>query len=261
MDFDTVVVLRDPMDQLKYDEVSRIFESICDFRHDNVSVSYLIADGPVKPLITKSLNIFFHVLLHTETTYRDSPLTLVKASWQYESHAILGAELVDIQRIPVVSLSEVIGGKLGIDHCRNLVETESSAYLKWIATQNTNVLSMHLSPVKFSEAAELLELCHYSVLRGASNSLRHLFGHSWDIGIDDKDMLMFEEVFESFPYNSRPLEMLQEKRKLRSGAWYPSARDVGLCVEQALEFLAALRADLPQRPKLPSPYHREDRGI
>lgn len=253
MDFDIVIILRDPMSRTKYEEVDRIVSSLQEESKRDIYISYQIADGPIKPLVTRGVNLFFHIILHTVQSYRSSPLVLVKNSWQYEAQRFLGLELREIQRIPEPSLTELLDGKLGIKHCKELVTSGSSAYLEWI-NENANSLTIHLTPLKFSEIYEVVEICYYSVLRGASNALRYIFGHSRGIGIGYEDMRIFFEVFQSFRYKSLPVSFWQEKVKLRQGAWHPEHKDVRKRIEQALEFLSALEVDITHRKRLGLPH-------
>lgn len=257
MDFDIVIILNGSMSRAKYTEVDRIVSSLQDESKADIYISYQIADGPIKPLPAKGVNLFFHIILHTVRSYRSSPLILVKNSWQYEAQRLLGLELSDIQRIPEPSLRELLDGKLGIKHCKELVRSGSSTCLEWLAG-NTNSLTIHLTPLKFSEIYEVLEICYYSVLRGASNALRYILGHSLDIGIGYEDMRMFFEVFQSFRYRNLPLSFWEEKIKLRQGTWYPKHQDLRKRIEQALEFLSVLEIDIPNRKRLGSPYPQRE---
>lgn len=246
MDIDTLIVLKDPMDDEKLRAIESIFHGLSDFRNDKVSVTFEIADGPIKPLPFKKINIFFHVLLHTVETYRSSPLILVKNSWQYDSNIISGNPVRNIQRIQEPTLDQIIGSPLGIEHCIRLINEKSSAYLKWNKVDNSNYL-MELTPIEFKERCELIELVMYSILRCASNSLRYVLGYSRNIGIDYDSMFAFSELFSGFKYKDLPIDTCKRKVELRRGEWYPKESDVVIYTEQGLEFLESLLQDIIKR--------------
>lgn len=247
MDIDVVVILRDPMTVEKLREVSRIFEELRNDSTNEVRVSYRIADGPIKPLPSADLDLFFHVLLHTIESYVSSPLVLVKNSWQYDARTIIGAPLADIQRIPGVFYQELVYGKLGIRHCHELIQTSGSACLEWLPDQTSGGLALCLRPVKFCEPQELLEICYYSVLRSASNALRFAMGRSKDIGIDTADMRLFARVFHDLRQADLPIQYYQEKIRLRQGLWKPGHNETGQRVLEALDFLVTLETDISNR--------------
>jgi hypothetical protein len=245
MDIDIIVLLNDPMTLEKYNKIENIFSNLQNYENKDALVSYKIADGPIKPLPVKKHNIFFHVLLHTIKSYRDSPLVLVKNSWQHESKAILGLPISKIERINGVTLDELLNGKLGIKHCKKLITDSSSTFLEWMGRKdNDDKLSISLKPIRFSENHELLEICYYSVLRAASNTLRYLKKITKGIGIDIKDMIEFEKTYGSFKKSKLPIDMYYEKAKLRKGEYHPLHRDAILRMEQSLEFLTRLEREL-----------------
>jgi len=239
LDFDIVIILKGQMSQEKFDEVDNIVQNIQNYSNPNISITYKIADGPIKPMINKSVNLFLHILLHTLESYKNSPLLLVKNSWQYDGHKILGAELREIQSIKQPSIDVVINGKLGLNHCVELITSKASAYLVW-EKQNAKLLNIALKTYLFIDAHELQEICYYSVLRGASNALRFTLGHSWGIGIEYSDMKKFAEVFFDFKLKNYPLKVWQEKVRIRQGKWQPSATEMMITIEQTLEFLNLL---------------------
>jgi len=251
MDFDIVIVLKDPMTKKKHNEVKRIFENLQNHATDNIAIMYQIADGPIKPFPLKKVNLFFHVLLHTVKSYKKSPLILVKNSWQYEEHTIIGLPLAEIQKIPEIKLDTLLDGKLGIRHCKELILSHASAYLEWLDAEDMQSMDMVLTPILFKENCEILEICYYSVLRGASNSLRYILGHSKDIGIDVKDMQLFSQVFHDFKHKELPLNYCYEKIKFRQVEWHPNNQDVIDRLNQTMEFLTSLEIDIEKRSSIP----------
>jgi hypothetical protein len=244
MDFDTLIILRGPMTIAKYNEVEKIFQEITSKSTDEIGITFWIADGAVKPLVTKKINLFFHVLLHTIESYQSSPLLLVKNSWQHETRILFGLPPRRIQTIPEPSVQQVLNGKFGIKHCRELLNSMSSTYLEWVARENNDILSNNLSPVKFTEPAEAMELCYFAVLRGASNALRLRLHNSRGVGIGENEMRLFEDIFYSFPLKSLPTKFLFEKIRMRQGLIIPKHLDMSLSIEQSLEFLTLLDAYL-----------------
>lgn len=255
MDIDIVIVVSDPMTKQKYNTIDNIFSELQELSDSEVSVSYKIADGPIKPKVTKKVNLFLHVLLHTISSYKNSPLILVKNSWQYDAHKIIGVDLVEIQKINEPSLYEIIYGKLGIAHCIELVESKSSAYLEWLRKNKDNQMSLNLSSIIFDERCEIIEICYYAVLRAASNSLRYVLGHSWGIGIDPHDMEIFKKTFLNFKYNDLPLNYALEKIELRKGLRLPSNNDLSIITEKTITFLKSLKNHLSETSDLKSLYN------
>ncbi|MGR9053478.1 MAG: hypothetical protein ACU84J_12595 [Gammaproteobacteria bacterium] len=254
MDIDTVIILTDPMDTNKLNRINHVFEELRNFETTNIGITYAIAEGPIKPLPHKQINIFFHVLLHSVTSYKKSPLILVKNSWQYESHHLIGAPLAEIEFIPEPNLLEITNGLLGIKHCKELIENKKSSYFFWANSHNhCRLLS---TEVKFNEVCETLEICFYSILRAASNSLRFILGHSWGIGIDAQDMALFEQVFAELKLSTVPSMAIRKKECLRQGAWHPTSQDVAHWVDVSLAFLEDLETRLSHKKKLNGSYSK-----
>lgn len=258
LDVDTVIVVTDPMDENKLAKIERIFIKLRNQETNNIGITYAMAEGPIKPLPQKRVNIFFHVLLHTISSYKNSPLILVKNSWQYESHHLVGAKLSDIQIIPEPALTEIVNGALGIMHCKELVEEKKSSYFSW--DTNSNNCQLVTKEVKFNEGCEILEICFYSILRAASNALRYILGHTWGIGINAEDMLVFQDVFSELKASNIPFSVVQKKGVLRQGAWYPTNQDVMDWLDISLSFLEELGGCLPKKERLGSVYTKQDVG-
>lgn len=252
MDLDTVIIVRDPMTEFKMNIIKRIFEELCNNGDDNISISYLIADGPLKPLPKSKYHLFFHVLLHTVSSYKDSPLILVKNSWQHEAQLILGMRLRDIQHIPEPNVETVLDSPLGLKHCRSLVVERGSAYLEWI--KKSGKYEITLTPITFKESHDILEICFYSVLRGASNALRYVFRNSAGIGIDYDHIICFEQVFHDFRLNKLPLDFLSRKIKLRRDFLKENISTIEETIDKTIAFLDELSKDLLTRERLETPY-------
>lgn len=237
MDVDTLVIVRDPMTDEKHAEVESVFEKVkAESETDHLSVSYELKDGPIKPGPAKDVNLFFHVLLHTVSSYQDSPLILVKNSWQYEARRLLGMEIGELESIPGVTRSELLEGKLGIRHSRDLLESRASACLEW-GGDSGDELKLEMRSIEFDESFELLELCYYVVLRAASNALRYVLDRTEGVGIGADDMRLFSVLFEPMELSGMPFKYSLEKERLRDGEWYPKPRELKVRVEQAFEFL------------------------
>ncbi|MCD4709173.1 MAG: hypothetical protein K8S62_15730 [Candidatus Sabulitectum sp.] len=239
MDIDTLVIVNGPMTKNLYHCVSSIFAELCNMSDTDVGISYQIADGPVKPLPQTRINLFFHVLLHTVDSYKSSPLKLVKTSWQSEARTLLGIPVYQIQTYFTLSLTDIIRGPLGIRHCCDLIESTGSAYLIWQKAENER-LDLSFSPVFFSERCEVVEICFYGVLRGASNALRWWFNSPKSFGIDLSDMITFSDFFFDFQSKNLPMKMWKKKSALRMGSWYPSVTETSRIVCQSLVFLRNL---------------------
>lgn len=213
-DFDYVIIVEDNMTPKRYQDIETIFKNLERYSDENTDFMFAIADGPMKPFSKKEYEAFFHILLHTEETYRNNPLLLVANSLQYQK-PFLGKSLKDIKSIPGINLSMLLDSPLGIKHLQELVQTDSSAYLGWEEKEN-RLMEINLYPIKFTKQDEQLELYLYSILRSASNTLRYKNQDSQKINISINDCKKFQKEFPNFPLNQLPLEAFKTKRKLRN---------------------------------------------
>lgn len=236
-DFDNIVVVEGPMTTEKYKSVGRVFENVRDHTRRYVDFQYAIADGPMKPVSEKECEMFYHVILHTEESYKDSPLVLVENSWQYEE-SFLGKPPRSLRRIKGVDRNILINGVLGIDHLAQLVADNESAYLGW--EEKDGIMQMNVYPIKFKENDERLELYFYSILRCASNALRYLTGNS-RIGIDADMCILFENIFSDFRHSDMPAETYRDKRLLRNKKLVLSENFVQSYQAKTIDFLKNLR--------------------
>jgi len=212
LDLDNVVVV-DKLTEERYRRLQSILDGLKNST-PGVDVMYAIADGPMKPPSEKESEVFFHICLHTLATYKDSPLQLVKNSWQYEQ-PYLGKPLCQIQNIPTgVTKDVLLHGLLGVGHLGSLVCNNESAYLGWEKAEDGR-MAMRLIPLKFKEIDERLELYFYSILRSASNTLRWMTGNN-EIGIDSDICGLFRKTCHDFEHKNLPQEVYVDKRLMRN---------------------------------------------
>jgi len=253
MDIDTVVVLRGPMTREHYRAVECVFLELQNLTSPGIVISFMIADGPIKPLPSSEYTLFFHVILHTMESYRSSPLLLVKNSWQYDARLIYGMPIVEIEKCPEPDIMTVISSPLGIEHSLALVNDCASTYLKWEPV-GSNSWTIGLTALPFHEQLEIVEICCYAVLRAASNALRYVLGISRGIGIDDRDMDMFRQVFSEWELCDFPSELHRLKKSMRTGSWVPTVSDTEQIIGRSRQFLGALISYLPKKKPGAGPY-------
>lgn len=237
-DLDNVIIVRDKMTEDRYHALEALLENLKNGASKDVDVMYAIADGPMKPPSEKENEVFFHIILHTEETYKKSPLLLVENSWQYEN-PYLGKPVHEIRRIQSgVTKDMLLHGALGIEHLTELVKKNESAYLGWEKTES-GVMQMKIYPITFKEIDEQLELYFYSILRCASNTLR-LITKNNKIGIGQDMCDLFKKTCRDFKYNRLPQEVHTDKRLLRNRQLILSGGFAKRYQIQAIEFLEAL---------------------
>ena len=214
MDIDVVAILGTPMTEEKHSIVEESLSEICSQPYHEVGFRYRIADGPMKPDSSDACHIFLHTLLHTVASYRNSPLVLVKNSWQYEARALLGRPVSDFHTISGVDWELVLSGSLGIRHCLKMIESQRTACLVWVPGEG-GVLEIESQDVPLTTGIQLLDLSYYSVLRCASNCLKAICMNRAGIGIKEPDMREFSVVFDSLAGSEYPLECVSKKAELR----------------------------------------------
>jgi hypothetical protein len=212
-DLDTVIVVRGPMTVGKYGAINHVFEEMRNTTGADLDYLFAVADGPIKPVSERHFEVFYHVILHTEQSLRDSPLAVVKNSWQYEK-PFLGEPLSGMISLPGVDKDMLFHSAMGIDHLLRLVKKDEGAYLGW-QDRGDGLMEMKMFPLKFTEPAERLELYIYSILRCASNTLRYITGNN-RIGIGLDMCTTFEEVCGDMRRSGLPREAFIDKRLLRN---------------------------------------------
>ncbi|RJQ16876.1 hypothetical protein C4573_02330 [Candidatus Woesearchaeota archaeon] len=238
-DLDNVVIVQGPMTKDKYATLQSILEELKHNQTQETDVLYAIADGPFKPASEKENEIFIHFILHTEESYKRSPLLLVKRSWQ-DAMPYLGKPLGDIQKIPDVDNVELLYGELGIANLRNLVDMNRGCYLGWKTIQNSSIMRNTLFDLNFTEPSEQLELYFYAILRSASNALRYVTDDN-TIGIGMKMTHHFEQHFSIMTHSGIPRQAYLDKRHLRNRALALSEQFAREYQRKAMDFLFELQ--------------------
>lgn len=241
MDLDLVVLIKDPMTSRVLEKVRRIFDNVMNRSHKRLHVKYALADGPIKPIPDTDFTFFCHVLLHTVSSLNTSPLKLVKAEWLLDSLPLLGLPLREVIEKPNIDSELVLNGLLGLDHCRKLLGSQETSCLIWKPIEGDEVFSLDLVPMKFNERCERFELAAYSVLRGASNSIKIINNSSEHVGIGWDMIRIFRSNLLSPDIEDIPGYFLTQKTKLRAGEWYPGELECSLAEEMADEFLGKLQ--------------------
>lgn len=233
-------MLAEPMTVDKLARLEAAASEISDISGRGVLVCHDMKIGPVKPLPDHDVTVFVHLLPHTVQSYRESPLTLVKNSWQYECRLLVGRPLGEIESISRIDRDLVLRGALGIEHCLALLEERRNEYIGWTSQSESSELVTEQAAMGDLDAYDVLELALYSILRNASNALRWRLGRSYGIGIDIEDMLLFEKVFWEFGMASCPVHAWERKRRLREGLEVASDSGAESARSEAAEFLEGL---------------------
>jgi hypothetical protein len=244
MDFDLVLVLKDPMTIYKYNEVERIFSALQDESRENIIVKYALLAGPIKPAVTEKYTLFMHGMLFTVNSYQSTPATLTKYSWQREERILRGRSLRDVENIQEIGLNDILDGLFGIRQCKEMLMSRSSWWLTWEKEESNDKMFLKQLSYELKEKEDLLEFCYYSVLRGASNALRYAIGLSRLVGIDQDDLKFFSQKFKKFKYRDLPLQFYKEKVSMRQGVIKPQTRLVDTRIRQSIDFLSALEDEL-----------------
>jgi len=239
MDLDLITVVGGDMTPEKYQAIRKAYENALNFGHGPIDVQFALKDGPMKPMTEEASCIFLHGILHTEKSYRESPLVLVENSWQY-AEPIAGKSPMQLRKIKRVTPNLLLDGALGINHCAHLVQTNSSAYLKWV--EQDGVYRNKLNPMVFTTPEAKLELYCYAALRCASNFVKMRYGNQGkDIGIGGEMARLFGTTFPDTRWNKYPTGVLEEKTALRQGVLLPTEAYVLNKQVRTLDFLGALK--------------------
>src|SRR3989344_8168573 len=214
MDIDIVIIMKDPMRTGYYNLIKNIFYGVCEkYKSDDADFLFAIASGPMKPFSSKRFEIFFHCLLDSVKTYRESPLLLVKNSWQ-QFNPIFGIPLKEIQSFSGVTKDMLVNSLLGINHLIELVSNDSSAYIGWEESGN-GFMKPRIFPLHFKINSEKADLYIYSALRCASNWLRYTTKDN-SIGIDGNMASLFKIKFPNNRFKEFPNKLLHDKKILRN---------------------------------------------
>ncbi len=237
IDVDILIILNDPMTVEKYDKIKEITEKICKkYTTAEIDVLYAIADGPMKPKSFKKQEIFFHIILHTLSSYKLMPLLLCKNSWQ-QFEPLKGKAVKEIQSFEGVSKDMLLNSTLGISSLIELVEKDSSGYIGWEKQKNSRIMKWKLFPLKFEYPEEKADLYIYAVLRCASNAIRYLTrDNTVDIGFEMAEL--FKEMFANLKNKNLPAELLKHKHLLRNKIY---SKDIHELKSKTLEFLNELK--------------------
>lgn len=237
LDLDHVLIVPG-LDLEKYRKVERVFEELQNEASQNIDIQYAVFDGPMKPHSERENEVFFHVVLHTPETYKQSPLLLVKNSWQFEM-PFLGKSLRGYQSFPKgVTREMLFSSGLGIDSLVKMVATDSSLYCGWDVRER--VVEPKVGEKQFYGLDERLELYYYAILRAASNTIRFFTGNNRE-GIGLQMCANFQRYFGDFAHAGLPREVYDNKRLLRNKVLVLSSRFVSQYQQKALGFLKELR--------------------
>jgi len=247
MDFDIVVIVRDPMTVAKYRAIDDIFSKLSLINTSAVEVTHRIALGFIPPIPTTKWHLLFHVLLFTEQTYRDYPIRLAKRSWPLEGNTLLGENLLSYGAVPDITSNEVLNGILGLKHCLELLKSRCTTWFVWEHREGSDVMSLVRKHVPLKDDEVFFEFCVYSVLRGASNALRLMHGGRVNYGIGRDDMMHFKEVFGGLKLSGLPLYFAEIKERMRDGSSTSADRDLTVVSEKSQSFLAALYDELERK--------------
>jgi len=243
LDFDYVLISRE-IDIAKYHAIECVFDNLKNGSSRGLDVQYAIFDGPMKPHSEREHEVFFHVILHTPETYKQSPLLLCKNSWQFE-RPFLGKAPSEYQRFPRgVTKGGLFHSGLGIGSLIKMVITDSSLYCGW--EQNGGLIQPKVGEKVFHELDERLELYYYSILRAASNTIKLFTGNNRE-GIDLKMCSDFQMYLGDFKFSGLPKEIYDNKRLLRNKTLVLSSMFVSQYQQKALDFLNGLKKYIEEK--------------
>ena len=238
MDIDIVIIVKEPMAQKYYDKIKEVCERVCaKYTNPSIDVIYSTAVGPMKPKSFKGQEIFLHCLVHTAESYKNSPLHLVKLSWQ-KYKPISGTHLKKIQSYNGITKDMLLNSALGINHLIELVSKDQSSYLDW--EKGKGCMQHKIFPLQFKHDDEKADLYMYAVLRCASNMLRLHTGDN-KVEIGKKMTNMFIKNFPEIKSNEFPQQIVNEKSLLRNKRY---AGDIFKLKEKTLDFLNELKHKL-----------------
>lgn len=248
-DLDLLLITRKDPSVEFIDCLHRLFARLQDRSSQHLDVQYALKDGPMKPPAHDRPVLFFHVLLHSVPSYCQSPLTLVKRSWQMEARPFIGVGPGRIERLLPVSRDELLCSAIGVSECHRLLQALRTPYLEWATQDRSAAPVMRLNSLPVTDDLSIVETAIYCVLRCASNACRWLLGRTTGIGILANAIDTFEALFGASGWASIPRDAYIAKRQIRSGQVTASPQLAALWQSRALAFLDALHSCVESIPR------------
>lgn len=256
MDLDLLVITHQAPTAAFIRQAHGLLERIQNLGSSDLDVQFAMKDGPMKPSAHDRPVLFLHVLLHSIQSYRESPLTLVKRSWETEAQPFIGASPASLERLAPVSRDELLRSAIGIHDCFELLQRLQTPFLEWTTTGDSDEHFMCLKTQPVTDDLAILETAIYCTLRCASNACRWLLGRSAGVGIQANTVDTFESFFGTSSWASTTRDAYVTKKLVRAGKVTVSPRLAETWQSRALDFLDILRSHteaIPLEPMLATP--------